>query len=52
MDIPVGAKGRAEMTVTSDKTAAAIGSGSVEVFATVDDRDDGALCLQRARAVL
>ena len=34
MDIPVGAKGRAEMTVTSDKTAAAIGSGSVEVFAT------------------
>ena len=34
MDIPVGAKGRAEMAVTSDKTAAAIGSGSVEVFAT------------------
>ena len=34
MDIPVGAKGRAEMTVTPDKTAAAIGSGSVEVFAT------------------
>ncbi len=34
MEIPVGAKGRAEMTVTKDKTAAAIGSGSVEVFAT------------------
>lgn len=34
MEIPVGAKGRAEMTVTLDKTAAAIGSGSVEVFAT------------------
>ncbi len=34
MEIPVGAKGRAEMTVTPDKTAAAIGSGSVEVFAT------------------
>ena len=33
MDIPGGAKGRAEMAVTSDKTAAAIGSGSVEVFA-------------------
>lgn len=34
MEIPIGAKGRAEMTVTPDKTAAAIGSGSVEVFAT------------------
>ena len=34
MDIPVGAKGRAEMAVTSDKTAAAVGSGSLAVFAT------------------
>ena len=34
MDIPVGAKGNAEMTVTPDKTAAAVGSGSLEVFAT------------------
>ena len=34
MDIPVGAKGRAEMTVTQDKTAAAVGSGSLAVFAT------------------
>ena len=34
MDIPVGAKGRADMTVTPDKTAAAVGSGSLAVFAT------------------
>ena len=34
MSIPVGAKGAAEMIVTEDKTAAAIGSGSVRVFAT------------------
>ena len=34
MDIPVGAKGSAEMLVTKDKTAAAVGSGSLEVFAT------------------
>ena len=34
MSIPVGAKGVAEMIVTDDKTAAAIGSGSVNVFAT------------------
>ena len=34
MSIPVGAKGAAEMIVTEDKTAAAIGSGSVKVFAT------------------
>lgn len=34
MDIPVGAKGRAEMAVTPDKTAAAVGSGSLAVFAT------------------
>ena len=34
MDIPVGAKGKAEMVVTQDKTAAAVGSGSIEVFAT------------------
>ena len=34
MSIPVGAKGAAEMLVTDDKTAAAIGSGSVRVFAT------------------
>ena len=34
MMIPVGAKGRADMTVTPDKTAAAVGSGSLEVFAT------------------
>ena len=34
MSIPVGAKGVAEMFVTDDKTAAAIGSGSVRVFAT------------------
>lgn len=34
MSIPVGAKGVAEMIVTDDKTAAAIGSGSVRVFAT------------------
>ena len=34
MDIPVGAKGSAEMAVTPDKTAAAVGSGSLEVFAT------------------
>ena len=34
MSIPVGAKGAAELIVTEDKTAAAIGSGSVQVFAT------------------
>ena len=34
MSIPIGAKGVAEMIVTEDKTAAAIGSGSVKVFAT------------------
>ena len=34
MMIPVGAKGRADMTVTQDKTAAAVGSGSLAVFAT------------------
>ena len=34
MSIPVGAKGVAEMIVSDDKTAAAIGSGSVRVFAT------------------
>ena len=34
MDIPVGAKGSAEMTVTHDKTAIAVGSGGLEVFAT------------------
>ena len=34
MDIPVGAKGSAEMLVTKDKTAAAVDSGSLEVFAT------------------
>jgi predicted thioesterase len=34
MSIPVGAKGSAEMTVTPDKTAAAVGSGSLAVFAT------------------
>ena len=34
MDIPVGTKGRAEMLVTKDNTAAAVGSGSLEVFAT------------------
>ena len=34
MSIPVGAKVAAEMLVTDDKTAAAIGSGSVRVFAT------------------
>ena len=34
MSILIGAKGVAEMIVTDDKTAAAIGSGSVRVFAT------------------
>ena len=34
MDIPVGAKGRVDGIVTDERTAAAIGSGSVEVFAT------------------
>ena len=34
MMIPVGAKGRADMTVTQDNTAAAVGSGSLAVFAT------------------
>ena len=34
MEIPVGAKGKADMTVTPDKTAAAVGSGSLAVFAT------------------
>ena len=34
MSTPVGAKGVAEMIVTDDKAAAAIGSGSVRVFAT------------------
>ena len=34
MEIKVGTKGTAEMVVTEDKTAAAIGSGTVRVFAT------------------
>ena len=34
MSVPIGAKGEARMVVTDDKTAAAIGSGSVRVFAT------------------
>ncbi len=34
MSIPVGAKGKVEGVVTHELTAAAIGSGSVEVFAT------------------
>ena len=34
MSITVGCKGRAEATVTQDKTAAAVGSGLVPVFAT------------------
>lgn len=34
MDIPVGAKGRVDGVVTRELTAAAIGSGTVEVFAT------------------
>lgn len=34
MEIPVGAKGRVDGVVTDQLTAAAIGSGSVEVFAT------------------
>lgn len=34
MEIPVGAKGRVDGIVTDQLTAAAIGSGSVEVFAT------------------
>ena len=34
MEIPVGAKGRVYGVVTDQLTAAAIGSGSVEVFAT------------------
>ena len=34
MPIAVGCKGRAQLTVTQDKTAAAVGSGLVPVFAT------------------
>ena len=34
MEIPVGAKGRGDGVVTDQLTAAASGSGSVEVFAT------------------
>ena len=34
MEIPVGAKGRVDGIVTDQLTAAAVGSGSVEVFAT------------------
>ena len=34
MEIPVGAKGRVDGNVTDQLTAAAVGSGSVEVFAT------------------
>lgn len=34
MSITVGMKGRAETTVTSENTAAAVGSGLVPVFAT------------------
>lgn len=34
MTIPVGAKGSTEKVVTHELTAAAIGSGTVEVFAT------------------
>ena len=34
MEIPVGAKGRIDGIVTDQLTAAAVGSGSVEVFAT------------------
>ena len=34
MSVEVGIKGRAETVVTSDKTAAAVGSGLVPVFAT------------------
>lgn len=34
MEIPVGAKGRVDGIVTNQLTAAAVGSGSVEVFAT------------------
>lgn len=34
MEIPVGAKGRVDGIVTPELTAAAIGSGTVEVFAT------------------
>jgi len=34
MEIPVGAKGRVDGTVTDQLTAAAIGSGAVDVFAT------------------
>ena len=34
MEIPVGAKGRVDGVVTDQLTAATIGSGSVEVFAT------------------
>ena len=33
MEIPVGAKGRVDGVVTYELTAAAIGSGTVEVFA-------------------
>ena len=34
MELQVGIKGTAEMVVTEDKTAAAVGSGAVRVFAT------------------
>lgn len=34
MSLTVGSKGRAEVLVTEDKTAAAVGSGLVPVFAT------------------
>lgn len=34
MEIPVGASGRAERTVTDQNTALAVGSGSLPVFAT------------------
>ena len=34
MEIPVGAKGRVDGIVTDQLTAAAVGAGSVEVFAT------------------
>lgn len=34
MELKVGIKGTAEMVVTEDKTAAAVGSGTVRVFAT------------------
>lgn len=34
MELQIGIKGAAEMVVTEDKTAAAVGSGAVRVFAT------------------